>query len=567
MSQEIDMKVNQEGITPFWRKLPFLLTYPFRPAPLIFMICLLVASALAGLVLGPFGLLLKGTLIYFGLRYAFNVLDLFAKGRFEGHSPDHSLWGPEKRPGKFGLVLVLFLALASALGQWVVGSRAAKHEPTQEILIAEYKKNHAEELAQREREREAFYKRIGLESTSPTAPTPASETPPEDPEDKEADRPAASDPALPNLPGGSESAQTVQPEPGPSREDMIEQSMPEPGTALWLKLLPGWYWLTLVLASLLLPAAAIVIALEDRFFRALNPSNALHLIQTMGGAYFVLWLLFLSIAGLRNLSLRWGEDLAPMLRFPLEMGFATYLGIVLFAIMGYALYQYHQELHLDVEVDFDGHRDAGGAEAIAKAGSAYAAMRQAKPMEPWEQKLYALEKEGNWKEAIAELRDRMRYDRFDPDLNTRLHQLYAKQGDASATLTHGQQWLSALCKAGQGKQALAALQKLLALKPDYMVDNADNLYPLAMAALQAHNPALATELVRGFDKRYPQHADLPGVYFIGARILSEQNRQHDKAARLLRGVLQKFPQHPVHAEASTYLKTLERMQIKANSSA
>jgi TolA-binding protein len=87
--------------------------------------------------------------------------------------------------------------------------------------------------------------------------------------------------------------------------------------------------------------------------------------------------------------------------------------------------------------------------------------------------------------------------------------------------------------------------------------------PAATAALQQREIALATQLLRGFDKRFPGHKDTPGVFFLAARMLSEQSRQHDKAARILRAVLQQFPEHAVAPEARTYLQVLERVMEKS----
>ena len=278
---------------------------------------------------------------------------------------------------------------------------------------------------------------------------------------------------------------------------------------------------------------------------------------------FVLWAFFLAIAGTLQLVLSVGTHWSPALSFPLQMGVATYLALVLFAIMGYALYQFHQELHLDVEVDFDEHREAGGGENIAKVGSARAALMEAEPKDPLERKLKPLPAEGRIKEAIAEVKDFMRYDKLDLALNTRLHGLYARQGDKAVILGHGQQWLTAFARAGQGKEARAALRALLAIDPTFVVDDADVILPAAGAAMKAHDVALAVNLVRNFDKRFPKHKDTPGVYFLGAKLLREQNRQHEKAAKILRAVLANFPEHEVAAEARTYLSVLESLQARS----
>ena len=104
-----------------------------------------------------------------GLRYGFNVLDLFAKGRFEGESVDYTLWGPERRPAKLGLVIVLFIVLSSTLGNLLVDARIAKDPTVQASIVARYQQEHAAELAQAEQDRQAFNKRVGLPAEPATA--------------------------------------------------------------------------------------------------------------------------------------------------------------------------------------------------------------------------------------------------------------------------------------------------------------------------------------------------------------------------------------------------------------
>ena len=146
MTQELEVKFRQADITPFWKKLPFFFLFPFRTSPLVFMVCIAGASALAGITLGAFGLVFKGFLVYLGLRYAFNVLELFAKGRFEGESVDYTLWGPEKRPAKLGLVITLFVVAAINLGNVMLDSRLAKDPRAQEAVIERYRQAHATEI-------------------------------------------------------------------------------------------------------------------------------------------------------------------------------------------------------------------------------------------------------------------------------------------------------------------------------------------------------------------------------------------------------------------------------------
>lgn len=555
MERDLEIKYDQKAVTPFWRKLPFFFLFPFRFGPLIFLVCIVAASALAGLAFGAFGLVFKGFLVYLGLRYAFNVLELFSKGRFEGESPDHRLWGPEKRPAKLGVVLALFIVVAANVGNLALDNRIAADARVQERIVERYKLVNAKEMADVERERATYLQELArAKAEASAAAARAAAQPPRIDEDGNVVAAMADPVELP-----------PEPQLGPTRAEMIERATPGFGDPFWFQLQPMWFWLFMAVLSLLLPAAAVVIALEDNLLRAFNPLNVITLVQAMGAAYFVLWGFFLAIAGSRQVALALGQDWPAAVRFPVEMAMANYLGLVLFALMGYALYQFHQELHLDVDVDFDEHREAGGAEAIATAGSARAAAmrRGTVPTDPWERKVHELVQQGNFKDAIAEVRDRMRYDRLDAPLNQRLHALLVRQGDDAATLAQGQQLVTALARAGLGRETVDALRKMQALDAAFTPAEGDVILPAATAAVQQRDFALATQLLRGFDKRFPGHKDIPGVFFLGARLLSEQNRQHDKAARILRAVVQQYPDHAVTAEAKSYLQVLERMMAQA----
>jgi len=496
---KLDIKYRQAAIEPFWVKLPFLFRFPFRTGPMIFIGFIVAASVLAGFVLGAFGLLFRGILIYLGLRYAFNVLDLFAKGRFEGESVDHPLWGnQETRPAKLGSAIAIFVALAVTLANVVVESRLARDPRTQDIVVADYQRVHAAEIAQRERARQEWEQQRAEAKREYAAAVQAAKQ-------------AARDAGQPEPEIESEPSDDALPDTGLARADILASHAPRTFDALWWKLLPMWFWLVVGAASLWLPSAALVIAIDDAFFKSLNPLFIGHFVRTMGAAYFVLWFFVLAIVGARQLVLAIGADWPTFVRLPVEMGLGTYLGIVLCALMGYVIYQFHQELHLEVEVDFDTHRKAGGANAIADAGSARAAVASAFPMDALEHRVQAALAKGDMKEAIAEVKDEMRYDRLDPALNTRLHALYMRAGDRNVTLDHGQLWLSALARAGDAKPLLAALHKLRTIEPKFLPRNGDVILPLAQAAERAGERDVALELLRGFALRFAEHKDRAAV--------------------------------------------------------
>jgi outer membrane protein assembly factor BamD (BamD/ComL family) len=157
----------------------------------------------------------------------------------------------------------------------------------------------------------------------------------------------------------------------------------------------------------------------------------------------------------------------------------------------------------------------------------------------------------------------MRYDRFNPDLNARLHDLYVKKGDSALTLAHGVQWLAALVRAERANAAYDALRALQAIDPAFALEDGDAVLPIAKVAVQKRDFALAIQIMRDFDKRFPKHKDTAGLLFLNAKIASEHLRKHDKAVKSLRSVLKHFPEDAIAAEARTYLTVLEKVLAQA----
>jgi hypothetical protein len=145
----------------------------------------------------------------------------------------------------------------------------------------------------------------------------------------------------------------------------------------------------------------------------------------------------------------------------------------------------------------------------------------------------------------------------DGNLHAELHAAYRKAGDPYATLAHGQQWVASLVRAGRMRDALQALGELHAIDEDFKLADGDAAVPLAKLAMQDRALELAVGLVDGFDQRFPGHPEMPVMYFLGARLLSEHWRRHAQAAQMIRSIVAHFADHPIADDARAYLVALE----------
>jgi hypothetical protein len=315
--------------------------------------------------------------------------------------------------------------------------------------------------------------------------------------------------------------------------------------------LPAWFWLVAILCAVPLPASFMVIAVEDNLLRALNPLSTFQYIGAMGGGYFVLWLFFIPIIALRMALGMLLPNMSMFVKLPLMFAISSYLLLALFAMMGYCIYQYHQQLGYDVKVDFDQHRKAQSraTEAVGK------------PVDPLTKRINDLVDAGKIDDAIRVVQDELRFEKLSPDLNERLHKLYVQKGDNALVVKHGAVYMKALVKAKRYPAAMKTASLLKSLDPAFELEP-DVLLGLAEGAYAARDYARAIELVRGFDKRFPGHADIPGVYLLGARITSEHGRDDAKAVKILQVLMQRYPDSPVAAEAKQYLDVLMKMPEK-----
>ena len=503
------------SIAPFWTRFGTFLVAPLHTAPLM----LLALVAAGGLVAGFFGvlaLLLRGIVLFAVVRFAFQIFDEFSAGRFNVDSPDIVTWPPkDARAGKQGVLLALYIVIMSVIA--------------------------------------------GLVAPPPPAPPPVVETPPaavavaDEPtpvgaqDDRDDQQEAEREPLAAAPEGDAAPAQAA------ATSSSLAPAEPEPpamaaeeSPGIRFSALPVWFWPLAVLFAVPLPAATLVLALEHRLLKALNPLHTVTCLRAMGVGYFILLAYFAGIVLVRAGVSRAARGLPELVFYPIEGVVIAYLTIVLYALLGYVAYQYHRELGLEVSVEFDEHHRRA-AEAAAP------------PLDPLERKVRDLLAEGKIDTAIEEVRDQMRYDRLDVALNRRLHQLYVQKGDPALILKQGNQYLNGLLRDNQGDEALGVLAKLEAIDPAFTPDNDRALLPLALAAYRQRDYKRAMSLVKGFDRRFPGHEHVPDVYLLGAKLASEFLRNDQQATAILKVLLARHPQAACVEEAQRYLAVLAGM--------
>lgn len=299
----------------------------------------------------------------------------------------------------------------------------------------------------------------------------------------------------------------------------------------------------LVLFALILPANTMLLAVSNDLGESISPPKLWALMHGIGVPYLGLCGCLLLLSSGSGALLGWLMPLLPRALVSVVGGFvAAYFIIVMFRLMGYALYQYHDVLGLSVDVGFE--RQACQDDPATRRGAQSA----------------ALLKEGRYDEAIALVRSELAENPGEATVNQRLHRLLlAVPGQEQAMLAHAGEWLSALMRSGKSSQAMDVIEAIWQHQPDYRPALPAHFLPLAEAFMAARRYDSAARLVKGFDRRFPGHADTAAIYLLGARLLIEHQRDEAQARRVLAALRQHFPDSPAATEALRLVDLLDRL--------
>lgn len=349
-------------------------------------------------------------------------------------------------------------------------------------------------------------------------------------------------------------------EPPPVTGDMVTQNLEMPFKQLFVFILIGFAYgligafvsagiadLALVFLILAIPATVMVIAVENSFFKAVNPAVLAAMIRRIGFPYLLLYFFLILLWAGSHILFDLAAGHMPKLALLFLSNFIfMYFLLIMFNMMGYVIYQYHEALGFDIELEYEQEMDDGaGQESL--------------PANPVLSEVNVLINEGKVPEALKFLEEKLKTADADPELHDRYHKLLMLSGDGDSLLDHGQRYIGRLIDEGRTKRALDVLRDCYRTDKQFELREADRVYPLASLARDLRDTKLAFALTNGFAKKHPGHPDIPRLYFLAAKILCEELKQDAKAKALLTDLITKYPNHGFTPEMKKYLQLLENL--------
>lgn len=341
-------------------------------------------------------------------------------------------------------------------------------------------------------------------------------------------------------------------------EGMGETAQSSGWLAIWLQLifiiaavllvvLLGWIGLALCVVMLVgYPGAVMSLAIDQNLGHALNPGTWVQIMTRLGWPYFVAFGLILVIFISAGNAQAWLAKLLPLaVGLPVFHFISGYALIATFHLMGYLIWQYQDELGFtpDAVPTLQLHRNADTDQYILDEAA-------------------QMVRDGETDMATEALQAHLRERGGTEAVHTQYRKLVRLKGDRNELIRHGKEWLPMLLAQEKEKTAVELCRELADLDPTFVLTDAESNARLAQRASTLGHAQLALRLINGFHKRHPKSADIPAMYLLAARLLSERMGKDAEAKALLTQIRGAYPNHALVPQIDALMKLIDSVSAK-----
>ncbi len=312
---------------------------------------------------------------------------------------------------------------------------------------------------------------------------------------------------------------------------------------------------TLYLFIFLLPAQIMILVKEDSIINSINPLYLFLTIKSILAPYLIMFaflsLLYFSFTYVQKemvlMMISGGISLYTILGIIMIATIVTfYTFLIMFNMMGYVAYQYHEELNYEISMHVD-----------EKFESHKRTKEVTHNPELAEVEVFIME--GRVDEAIRELKIKLSRQPENLDFNTLCYNLLKEGGDKQAYLLHAQSYMNVLFKTGKKMRASQIYHEILAANSEFKPLNAD----LYLGFIEMWRSQMkfkeAVNLGANFHKTHPQHPDLVKIYFLLAQILCENLNNDKSSQQILDYLLAEHKQSELYEQINTYVQVMKKV--------
>jgi hypothetical protein len=269
---------------------------------------------------------------------------------------------------------------------------------------------------------------------------------------------------------------------------------------------------------MLQPGCVISLAIDGSLRRALNPMVPLAMATRIGWPYLAAFGLLFVIQASAATADHWLDTYLPPVISHLAASAVSIWGLfATFHLLGYLVYQYHEQLGFEPEADGRPDRHDPDQPLLAEAEAQVAA--------------------GDLGQAMRTLRAAVRTRAVGLPVHEIYHRLLRQAGPADELREHARQYLSRLMGERQERRALALAREMLDQQPDFTPAQQEHAIDLVERARLAGQFRLCTDLLLAMCAQWPRASQAPQWSLDAAMLLAERFGEDAQARGLLERAL------------------------------
>lgn len=299
----------------------------------------------------------------------------------------------------------------------------------------------------------------------------------------------------------------------------------------------------LLVLGLSWPGAIMSLAMDENLGHALNPATWMAIFARIGWPYLALVALYFVFFVSQSYAQAFVAAVLPAFLAIIVVNVITnYVIVATFHLMGYLIYQYHDEVGYEPAAHTVPARLLVRDEDQETLDGAAALVRDGKP-----------------EEACDLVGQQLRGRGGSQALHAQYRKLLAVLSRRDELLRHGREWIGILLAQDNDRRAVDVARECLDVDPSCEVCEPGDVARLAQKAIDAGATQVALKLVSGYYKKHPKHRDVPKNCLLAAKVLAERMGKDDTARKLLDQVAASFPNDALAPEIAAYRAFLDKL--------
>jgi len=300
----------------------------------------------------------------------------------------------------------------------------------------------------------------------------------------------------------------------------------------------------LILYGLGFPASVLILAIEKRFFSAVNPLRIIYVISAIGLPYLWLYGSWVLATGISYWMYHWQQESHYLYTVPAIL-VSLYFWTVWFALLGYATYQYHQQLGIAV---FNHHKHQRHQQSRKKSEKVKSAsVKEAE----------ILVTEQRFEDALNLLHTAMSEPMAEMDVHRYYLRLLVEQGENKRLAYISKRLVRQFIHQKNATEAAHIAVIVSDAISDWSPELASDSYILATSLIKMGRREFALGLLTGLLSQNIDGDLMANAYFETAKLLAETFNQDAQAIDYLQRLVTSYPEHQIADEAKVYLKLLK----------